>query len=38
MSLHDKHRQRLDKKVCEYGLDTIEAREQLEHLVFAVIP
>ncbi len=38
MSLHDKHRQRLDKKVCEYGLDTLEAHEQLEHLLFAVIP
>lgn len=38
MSLHDKHRQRLDKKVCEHGLDTIEAHEQLEHLLFAVIP
>ena len=38
MSLHDKHRQRLDKKVCEYGLDTLEPHEQLEHLLFAVIP
>ncbi len=38
MSLHDKHRQRLDKKVGEYGLDTMEAHEQLEHLLFAVIP
>ncbi len=38
MSLHDKHRQRLDKKVREYGLDTLEPHEQLEHLLFAVIP
>ncbi len=38
MSLHDKHRQRLDKKVREHGLDTLEAHEQLEHLLFAVIP
>ncbi len=38
MSLHDKHRQRLDKKICEHGLDTLEAHEQLESLLFAVIP
>ncbi|MBR5155820.1 MAG: hypothetical protein IKW62_05020 [Clostridia bacterium] len=38
MSLHDKHRQRLDKKVCEYGLEMLEPHEQLEHLLFAVIP
>ncbi len=38
MSLHDKHRQRLDKKVYEYGLDTLEAHEQLEYILFAVIP
>ncbi len=38
MSLHDKHRQRLDRKICEHGLDTLEAHEQLESLLFAVIP
>ncbi len=38
MSLHDKHRQRLDKKVSEYGLEMLEAHEQLEHILFAVIP
>ncbi len=38
MSLHDGHRERLDKKVLEHGLDTLEAHEQLEHLLFAVIP
>ncbi len=38
MSLHDKHRQRVDKKVCEYGLDSLEPHEQLEYLLFAVIP
>ncbi|MDO4744039.1 MAG: DNA repair protein RadC, partial [Clostridia bacterium] len=38
MSLHDKHRQRLDKKVKEYGLEMLEPHEQLEHLLFAVIP
>ncbi len=38
MNLHDKHRQRLDKKVCEYGLEMLEPHEQLEHILFAVIP
>ena len=32
------HRERLDKKVSEYGLESLEPHEQLEYLLFAVIP
>lgn len=38
MSVHDGHRKRLDKKVLEQGYEMLEAHEQLEHLLFAVIP
>ncbi len=38
MSLHDGHRERLDKKVTEYGFETLAPHEQLEHILFAVIP
>lgn len=38
MSLHAMHRERLDKKVSEYGLESLEPHEQLEYLLFAVIP
>lgn len=38
MSVHDEHRMRLDKKVTEKGFEMLEPHEQLEHLLFAVIP
>lgn len=38
MSLHEEHRKRLDRKVNTFGLDMLEIHEQLEHLLFAVIP
>ncbi len=38
MSIHDKHRERLDKKVRENGLESLEPHEQLEHILFAAIP
>lgn len=38
MSIHDKHRSRLDDKVKKFGLEMLEEHEQLEHLLFAVIP
>ncbi len=38
MSTHDKHRQRLDERVNKYGFEMLQAHEQLEHLLFAVIP
>ncbi len=38
MSLHEGHRKRLDKKVMDKGLEMLETHEQLEHLLFAVIP
>ncbi len=38
MSLHDKHRERLDKKVKAFDFEMLEAHEQLEHILFAVIP
>ncbi len=38
MSVHDNHRQRLDKKVREYGLEMLEPHEQLEHILFTAIP
>lgn len=38
MSVHEKHRERLDRRVREYGLEVLEAHEQLEELLFAVIP
>ncbi|MBQ7097656.1 MAG: RadC family protein [Clostridia bacterium] len=38
MSVHDGHRKRLDKKVLEQSYEMLEAHEQLEHLLFAVIP
>ena len=38
MSVHEKHRERLDKKVRENGLEALEPHEQLEHILFAVIP
>lgn len=38
MSIHDGHRARLDKKVIEKGIEMLAPHEQLEHLLFAVIP
>lgn len=38
MSLHDQHRERLDKKVKKFGLEMLEVHEQLEYILFAVIP
>ncbi len=38
MSIHDGHRSRLDEKVKKFGLEMLEEHEQLEHLLFAVIP
>ena len=38
MSLHDEHRQRLDKRVREYGLDLLEDHEQLEYILYTVFP
>lgn len=35
---HDKHRERLDKKVLENGIESLEPHEQLEYILFAVIP
>lgn len=36
--IHDEHRERLDRKVREHGLEMLEPHEQLEHLLYAVIP
>ncbi|MBE7023911.1 MAG: hypothetical protein IJ285_04745 [Clostridia bacterium] len=38
MNIHDGHRRRLDRKVREQGLEMLEPHEQLEHILFAVIP
>ena len=38
MNVHSGHRSRLDKKVMEKGLEMLEPHEQLEHILFAVIP
>lgn len=38
MNLHEDHRKRLDKKATAFGLDMLETHEQLEQLLFAVIP
>jgi len=38
VSVHDGHRARLDKKVIEKGIEMLAPHEQLEHLLFAVIP
>lgn len=38
MSLHDEHRKRLDEKVNEYGLESLNPHEQLEYILYAVIP
>lgn len=38
MNIHDGHRKRLDRKVRERGLEMLEPHEQLEHILFAVIP
>ncbi|MBQ2931534.1 MAG: DNA repair protein RadC [Clostridia bacterium] len=38
MSIHDGHRSRLDEKVKKFGLEMLEEHEQLEHLLYAVIP
>ncbi len=38
MSLHDKHRERLDKKVRKDGLEALEPHEQLEHILYTAIP
>lgn len=32
------HRKRLDKKVCEYGLESLEMHEQLEFILFTAVP
>lgn len=36
--IHDNHRKRIDKKVCELGFEVLEEHEQLEEILFAVIP
>ncbi len=36
--IHDKHRERLDKKVARDGLEFLEPHEQLEYILFSVIP
>ncbi len=38
MGLHDQHRQRIDARIREYGLESLAPHEQLEYLLFAVIP
>jgi len=38
MSLHDGHRKRLDDKVTDRGLDFLKTHEQLEYILFTVIP
>ena len=38
MNTHSGHRQRLDKKVRDFGLEMLEPHEQLEFLLFAVLP
>ncbi len=38
MNLHENHRARLDKKVREFGLEMLEPHEQLEYILYAVIP
>ena len=35
---HDKHRERLDRKVIRDGIEFLEPHEQLEFILFAVIP
>ena len=36
--IHDKHRERLDRKVARDGIEFLEPHEQLEYLLFVVIP
>ncbi len=36
--IHDKHRERLDRKVAMEGIEFLEPHEQLEYILFAVIP
>lgn len=38
MNIHDGHRSRLDEKVAKYGLESLAVHEQLEYILFAVIP
>ena len=38
MNIHDGHRSRLDKKVNKYGLESLAVHEQLEYILFSVIP
>ncbi len=38
MSAHDGHRKRFDKKVMMQGLEMLEEHEQLEYILYAVIP
>lgn len=37
-NIHDRHRERLDIKVAKEGLDFLEPHEQLEYILFTVIP
>lgn len=37
-NLHVNHRKRLDRKVAEFGLEMLEPHEQLEWLLFSVLP
>lgn len=37
-SIHSNHRKRLDRKVEEFGIEMLEQHEQLEWLLFSVIP
>lgn len=36
--MHERHRERLDKKVKKFGLEMLEVHEQLEYILFSVIP
>ena len=38
MNVHDGHRERLDDKIKKYGHERLEEHEQLEYVLFAVIP
>lgn len=38
MAFHDNHRKRLDDKIAKNGIDSLEVHEQLEYILFAVIP
>lgn len=38
MAVHDGHRDRMRKRIEQYGIDSLQDHEVLEYLLYAVVP